>query len=317
MGSPITKVGSAEYRSCEKPQHFVTVSEFYMGRFLVTAEEFCLFLNAVGNQGYFLNEVEFYDKRRLCESSDRYIPQLGAERCPAYPVTWVGAVRYCEWLSKRLGRDVRLPSEAEWELVARGKELREWPWGNEESIHGFWGLSPEDRAALEEECDQQDENASAARRTREIMQLITKPVPWFYVRGLGSCGLYFDEKRPWFKAPVGSFALGATPDGVYDMLGYYAGQWCSDRFDEEAYERQSEQRQAHVGPDDDIARPGKRVMRGVACLGVDRKTYRPPLLPLIGKGYPGSNGRSWSREAGDARQDGGIFRIAMDGNTRQ
>jgi formylglycine-generating enzyme required for sulfatase activity len=55
MGSPIEDKLSKAYREEEKPQHERTVEAFAMGRFLVTAEEFCLFLNDVGNDGYWID----------------------------------------------------------------------------------------------------------------------------------------------------------------------------------------------------------------------------------------------------------------------
>ena len=47
-------------------------------------------------------------------------------------VTHADAVAYCVWLGTRLGRPVRLPTEAEWERAARGgAEHQRYPWGDE------------------------------------------------------------------------------------------------------------------------------------------------------------------------------------------
>jgi formylglycine-generating enzyme required for sulfatase activity len=43
---------------------------------------------------------------------------------PINAITWEGARRACAWLGGRL------PTEAEWELAARGLDGRRWPWGS-------------------------------------------------------------------------------------------------------------------------------------------------------------------------------------------
>ena len=60
----------------------------------------------------------------------------GTENYPVVNITWQDATDYCEWLGKKLGMTVRLPSEAEWELAARGKEQYKYPWGNEWNKEG-------------------------------------------------------------------------------------------------------------------------------------------------------------------------------------
>lgn len=41
------------------------------------------------------------------------------------------AQAYCAWLSARCGQQVRLPTEAEWEVAARYASAAAWPWGDE------------------------------------------------------------------------------------------------------------------------------------------------------------------------------------------
>lgn len=55
----------------------------------------------------------------------------GAALEPVTGVTWRDAVDYCKWLSEKIGATVELPTEAQWELAARGKEGFTYPWGNE------------------------------------------------------------------------------------------------------------------------------------------------------------------------------------------
>ena len=54
---------------------------------------------------------------------------------PVVGVSWFEAEAYCHWLSKKIvavpeGYMVRLPYDEEWELASRGKDGREYPWGD-------------------------------------------------------------------------------------------------------------------------------------------------------------------------------------------
>ncbi|HVF45017.1 MAG TPA: SUMF1/EgtB/PvdO family nonheme iron enzyme [Pyrinomonadaceae bacterium] len=50
---------------------------------------------------------------------------------PVAGVSWNDAVAYCKWLSREINAEVRLPTEAEWQAAARGREERKYPWGND------------------------------------------------------------------------------------------------------------------------------------------------------------------------------------------
>jgi formylglycine-generating enzyme required for sulfatase activity len=90
MGSP-----EGEGYKDEKPQHKVTVGEFYIGKYEITQEQW----------------------ERIMGSNPSYFK---GSKLPVEKVSWNEAVEFCKKLSAKTGKEYRLPSEAEWEYAARG-----------------------------------------------------------------------------------------------------------------------------------------------------------------------------------------------------
>jgi formylglycine-generating enzyme required for sulfatase activity len=54
----------------------------------------------------------------------------GRDARPVMSVSWDDANAYAAWLSRKTGRDYRLPTEAEWEYAARGGAATVYVWGD-------------------------------------------------------------------------------------------------------------------------------------------------------------------------------------------
>jgi len=316
MGNPIADAASIDYRLCEAPKHDVNVQTFLIGRFLVTAEDFCQFLNDTGNHDFLLDR-EIYGvpvSPTIVVVDNQFEPHPKAERCPAYPITWKGASKYCEWLSKRLNMTFRLPTEAEWEFAARGPELRAWPWGNENPRKGQWAPSDEFMEFLEKN---RDKNRELYVQTSEIMKILAKtakPVPFHKLHGERWAGFFGDEKDSCIVSPVGTYARNATPSGIYDLCAYGTGEWCQDVFRDDAYGNSETGSPINEEQGGEMKPP--RVLRGMSLVPLDNPQWGPPLahafIPALAKVYPTVEGRSWSRMGAHPTESGGIFRLAMD-----
>lgn len=102
MGAPENEEGSSDN---ERPQHQVSVSPFFMGKYPVTQGQW----QAVAT----LPKIE-HDLNPECS-------RFKGSYHPVERVSWYEAVEFCKRLSKLTGRKVyRLPTEAEWEYACRG-----------------------------------------------------------------------------------------------------------------------------------------------------------------------------------------------------
>jgi len=135
----------------EKPRHSVEIhGNYWMGRYPITNTQFARFIEASGYrttaetkgsgttftgkwpEGQWeevpkVNWRQPFGKKRA--NPDR-------ENHPVTLVSWHDAQEYCRWLNQvykselPTGLAFRLPTEAEWEKVARGEDALEYPWGN-------------------------------------------------------------------------------------------------------------------------------------------------------------------------------------------
>jgi formylglycine-generating enzyme required for sulfatase activity len=98
MGSP-----EGEGFGSERPQHNVTVKQFFLGRYQVTQEQWARVAT-------------------LPKEIDDIQPDPSSfkgKRLPIERVSWYDVKEFCARLSKKTGGEYRLPSEAEWEYACR------------------------------------------------------------------------------------------------------------------------------------------------------------------------------------------------------
>jgi formylglycine-generating enzyme required for sulfatase activity len=101
------------------------VEPFYISQYPVTWKQYRRFLEV--EEGY-RNERWW---RGLAGHEDLAGEQYRRQdNHPAENVSWYDAIAFCRWLSARLGYEVRLPTEWEWQQAATGgKRTYEYPWG--------------------------------------------------------------------------------------------------------------------------------------------------------------------------------------------
>ena len=237
-------MGDAAGHSREQPAHEAAVPRgFWMGRCEITNEQYALF-----DPGHD-SRLEHGDFLQFSMEERGY--PLNGPKQPVCRVSWHDAVGFCEWLARRTGETVTLPSEAEWEHACRaGTNTPLW-----------YGDPGADFAA---KANLADTNLSK----------IDTFAPW----GLPSGALYpyrpaVNEVDDGFRvsAPVGTFE--PNPWGLFDMHGNVA-EWTRSTGRPYPYDA-GDGREA-------LESPEKRVIRGGSWYDLPAEAtsaYRYAYLP--------------------------------------
>jgi formylglycine-generating enzyme required for sulfatase activity len=219
MGHAPDFVGSS---GDEKPAHKVTFSQdFWMGATAITVGQWKYFVAAtgyisdaeLGNRGIFTSKTKPRQKGLSWRNPGipNYTPQ---DNHPVLGLSWEDAMQFCEWLTNReqaagrlpAGYVYRLPTEAQWEYVARDRK---------EYDPGYWQeiIETEDKMSKEEfsrmEARMGVKLAPARERAAKMGYKEGEPGPEVYsVYRANSGGV---------PNPVGTKQPNSF--GVYDMMG--------------------------------------------------------------------------------------------------
>lgn len=101
----------------------IDLPEFFISRYTVTNAQFQAFIDDNG----FENE-QWWAGLSVHEQASGDL-RWDFDNYPRVRVSWFAAVAFCRWLSDKVGYEIRLPTEMEWEKAARGVNGSIYPWG--------------------------------------------------------------------------------------------------------------------------------------------------------------------------------------------
>jgi len=119
----------------EEPVHEVKIKSFAMGKFEVKVGQYLQCVSEGScNQPEWLESGNEYN---INTGHNDYYKWTGmsenSRNHPIVGISWNDATKYAQWLSKKTGKNYRLPTEAEWEYAARAGTQSKWSFGDNES----------------------------------------------------------------------------------------------------------------------------------------------------------------------------------------
>ena len=194
-------MGSADIT--DAAQHQVTLSAYWIDRTDVTNALFTKFVTAQNYKtdaekaGLSYGYIPAHGGWEQVSGADWQHPQgpttslSGLDQHPVVHVSWNDATAYCAWAG------ARLPTEAQWELAARGTDGRTYPWGEQKPDGSLANFA--------------DKNLAGASWADQTV-----------------------DDHYEFTSPVGNYPAGVSPYGALDMAGN-VWQWTADWYDKSYY----------------------------------------------------------------------------------
>ena len=129
MGS---KDNSLAFFGKETPQREISLERFFISKYPITNAQYAAFVQDGGyteKWRHCWTDRPAGAKRRPHRARRSWAGSIDLPNHPAVLISWYEAVAFCRWLSQKLGMEVALPTEAQWEKAARGADGRVYPWG--------------------------------------------------------------------------------------------------------------------------------------------------------------------------------------------
>jgi formylglycine-generating enzyme len=145
QGSAASEIG---HEPDENPREVTLTHDYWLGAYPVTRGQFARFVveaRYVTDAEQSQNGGFGWDGERLVQKREHSWRTPGFAQTDDHPVvvvTYADATAFAAWASRKTGRRVRLPTEAEWEYAARGGTTTPWYAGTteEDALTAGWFL---------------------------------------------------------------------------------------------------------------------------------------------------------------------------------